>query len=202
MISWFSSLSLLLIGRFFINWFFVRFSSSSLPIIGFWGFSIATWPFETHKLPYRVWIFSVIFRFFSTISLIGLEGFSSGSHSSLQWCLHSANLTSEGRGNCNNMTLEAGVESFWSGSHMIIIIQNFSLVSLTSTTMPHLVGLSFGAMIPFHPTHFTTSTLPLNVYVVRRYFWLWELSIFCPRVKEWGLSFLEHHWMVWSWAIG
>lgn len=36
---------------------------------------------------------------------------------------------------CNNVIF--GVESFQSGSHVIITIQNFTLVSLTFTTTPH-----------------------------------------------------------------
>ena len=47
---------------------------------------------------------------------------------------------------CNNATL--GVESSQSGSHATTIIQNITLVSLTSTTTPHRVWLPFGASGP------------------------------------------------------
>ena len=54
---------------------------------------------------------------------------------------------------CNNVTL--GAESFQSRSHITAIIQNFTLVSLTSTVMPHPVKLPFGAAVPSHPTNLT-----------------------------------------------
>ena len=44
-------------------------------------------------------------------------------------------------------------ESSRSGSHMITIIQNFTLVSLTSSMTPHPIGLPFGAAVPFLPMH-------------------------------------------------
>ena len=92
-------------------------------------------------------MFSVVSRFSSPVSPIGLGGFSPGSHSSLQRLPRSTELASEEGGNCNNMTL--GAEGSRSGSHVTIIIQNFTLVSLTSTTTPHRVWLSFGASGPF-----------------------------------------------------
>ena len=59
--------------------------------------------------------------------------------------------------NCNNVTLEA--ESSQSRSHVTAIIQNFTLVSLTSTAMPDPIGLLFRAAVFFHPTHSTIYTL-------------------------------------------
>ena len=113
-------------------------------------------PFETHQLPYGARMFSVVSRFSSLVSLIGLGGFSPGSHFfSTIPC--STELAFEEGGNCNNVTL--GTESSQSGSHVTIIIQNFTLVSLTSTTIPHLVGLSFRATILSHSTHSTTYAL-------------------------------------------
>ena len=43
------------------------------------------------------------------------------------------------------MTL--GAESFWSGSHIIIIIQNFTLISMISSVTLQSVGLPFGAAV-------------------------------------------------------
>ena len=64
------------------------------------------------------------------------------------------------------MTL--GAESSWSGSYVTTIIQNFTLVSLTSTTMPHRVKLSFGAsgLLPDLRTRLllTLRIQPLTVY--------------------------------------
>ena len=39
-------------------------------------------------------------------------------------------------------------EKSWSGNHVTTIIQNFTLVSLTSSVTPHPAGLPFGATIP------------------------------------------------------
>ena len=62
--------------------------------------------------------------------------------------------------NCNNVTLDAGAESSRSESHVTTIIQNFTLVSLVSTTTPHLAGLPFGAMAFSHSTDSTTYSTP------------------------------------------
>ena len=51
------------------------------PITRLGGFSPATWSFETHQLPYGASIFSLVSRFFSSVSLIEFGGFSLGSHS-------------------------------------------------------------------------------------------------------------------------
>ena len=56
------------------------------------------------------------------------------------------------------MTLKA--ESSQSGSHVIIIIRNFTLVSLTFTIMSHPARLSFGAMSLSNLTHLTTYLTP------------------------------------------
>ena len=117
----------------------------SLPIIGLGGFSPMTWPFKTHKLPYGARIFSVVFRFSSLASLIRLEGFSPGPFFPLTIPRLTELMSKEGD-NYNNMTL--GMESFQSGSHVTTIIQNFTLVSLTSTVMPYSVKLPLGAAVP------------------------------------------------------
>ena len=49
-----------------------------------------------------------------------------------------------------------GVESSQSRSHITIIIQNFTLVSLTFIVMPHPVGLLLGAMVPSLFMHLTS----------------------------------------------
>ena len=117
----------------------------SLPIIGLRGFLPATWPFEIYQLPYGTTMFSVVSRSSSLVSLIRLEGFSPGSHF-LSTIPCSMELVSEERSNCNNVTLE--IESFRSGSHVTTIIQNFTLISLTSTIILHQVWLPFGASSP------------------------------------------------------
>ena len=61
---------------------------------------------------------------------------------------------------CSNVTPRAGAESSRSRSHVTTIIQNFTLVSLTSTAIPHPAGLPFGAMVFSHPTHLTTYSTP------------------------------------------
>ena len=68
------------VGRFFIDWSLVRFSSPVF-LIGLGGFSPATWPFETHQLFYGARMFSEVLRFSSSVSLIGLGGFSPSFHS-------------------------------------------------------------------------------------------------------------------------
>ena len=74
--------------------------------------------------------------------------------------LRSAELGSEERGNCNNVTLGAGAESSQSESHVTTIIQDFTLVSLTSTATPHLARLPFRAAVPSHSTHLSTYLTP------------------------------------------
>ena len=74
--------------------------------------------------------------------------------------LCSAEFVSKRGGNCNNMTLGAGVESSWSGSHITTIIQNFTLVSLASTAMPHPARLPFRATVFSYPTHSATYSTP------------------------------------------
>ena len=119
------------------------------------GFSPATWLFKTHQLPYKAKMFSMVSRFSSPVSPIGLGGFSLGSHFFLT-ILHSTELVSKERSNYNNVTLRT--ESSQTKSHIIIIIQNFTLVSLTSTMTPHPVKLPLGAAVSSLPTHLTPYT--------------------------------------------
>ena len=105
-------------------------------------------------------MFSVVFRFSSPVSLIRLESFLPGSHFSLM-IPRSAELTFKKRGNCNNVTF--GAESSQSGSYITTIIYNFTLINLTSTTTPHLVGLSFGASVLSHPINLTTYALNFSL---------------------------------------
>ena len=107
-----------------------------------------TWPFATHQLFYGARMFLVVFRFFSPVSLIRLRAFSLGSHFfSMIPC--STELVSKEGSNCNNMSFRAeSSQSSQSGSHVITIIQNFSLVSLTSSKTPQPVRLSFGTAVP------------------------------------------------------
>ena len=133
----------------------------SLPIIGLGGFLSAIWPFETYQLPYRAKIFSVVFWFSSSISFIGLEGFSPGLHFPLM-ISRLTELMSKERGNSNNVTF--GAESSQSGSHMTTIIQNFTLVSLTSIIMPHSVWLLFRASGPL--LNLRTQLLFLRIWLL------------------------------------
>ena len=55
------------------------------------------------------------------------------------------------------MTLRG--ESSQSGGHVTTIIQNFTLVSLTSSVTPYPVRLPLGAIVPFLPMHLSFYTL-------------------------------------------
>ena len=59
-----------------------------------------------------------------------------------------------------------------------------------------------GGMITSHSTHSTTYTWLLTVYVVGRYFRLWELSVLCPLAKEWGYHFSSITGWRGIWAVG
>ena len=161
MIFWFSS-PVSFIGWEVFHWLIpCPVFLPSLSIIEFGGFSSATWPFETHRLPYRARIFSVVSRFSSPVSLIGLGGFSLGPHfpSTIP---RSTELASKEKSNCNNVILRA--KSSQSGSHVTTIIQNFTLVSLTSTTTSHLVCLLFGVLGPL--LDLCTRLLPLRTQLL------------------------------------
>ena len=142
----------------------------SLPIIGLGGFLLVTWSFETHQLLYGARIFSMVPQFSSPVSLIGLRSFSPGSHFPLT-ILRFTELASEERGNCNNVTFGAeSSRSSRSGSYMKTSIQNFTLVSLTSTVTPHPVGLPFGTAVPSPPMHSYSYALvsPLRLCTSRK----------------------------------
>ena len=96
-------------------------------------------------------MFSVVFQFSFLVSRIGLGDFSPNSHSSFQQFPRSAEFVSEERGNYNHIIL--GAESHQNRSHLRAIIRNFTLVSLTSTIMPHLAGLLFRATVSSHFMH-------------------------------------------------
>ena len=80
----------------------------SFPIIGLEGFSIATWTFETHQLLYGARMFSMVSRFSSPVSFIGLGGFLLSSHLLLT-ISRSTELVSKERGNYNNVISERRV---------------------------------------------------------------------------------------------
>ena len=84
---------------------------------------------------------------------MGWEAFSSSSHFPLT-IPRSVELASKKGGNCNNVTPRE--EGSQCGSHVTTIIQNFTLVSMTSTITPHPVRLLLGATVSSHPTHLTT----------------------------------------------
>ena len=123
----------------------------SLPIIRLGGFTPATGPFETHQLPYGARIFSVVSRFSSPVSFIGLGGFSPGFHSRFPFKVpiqdshsrffskfsfnkipRSAELASKEGGNCNNVTF--GAKSSQSRNHVTTTNHEFTSTSLTSIT--------------------------------------------------------------------
>ena len=106
-------------------------------------------------------MFLVVFRFFSLVFFVGLKGFLPSSYFFLT-ILCSTKLAFKKRGNCNNVTF--GVKSSRSGSHVTTIIQNFTLVSLTSITMPHFIELPFGATILSHPMYLTTYILNFSPF--------------------------------------
>ena len=134
MILWFCS-SVLFIGwEVFYRLILCSVFLLSLPIIGLGGFSPVTGLFETYQLLYRARMFSVVSRFSSLVSLVGLGGFLPGSYFPLT-IPRSMELASKEKDNCNNVILR--MESFQSGSHVTIIIQNFTMVSLTFTTTPY-----------------------------------------------------------------
>ena len=137
----------------------------SFPIIGLGGFLLATWPFETHQLPYKARIFLVVLRFSILISLIGLGGFLPGSHSFLQQFPRSVELASKERGNCNNMTLGIGAKSSQSGSHVTTIIQDFTLVTFD----PHHNASPSRAPIWSHGSvsSYVLNHLYLNLYCLQ-----------------------------------
>ena len=64
----------------------------------------------------------MVFRFSFLVFFIRLGGFSLGFYSSLQRFSRLTELASKEGGNCNNVTLGAGAESFQSGNHIITII--------------------------------------------------------------------------------
>ena len=98
---------------------------------------------------------------------------------------------------CNNVTLGAGAESFWSRSHVTTIIQTLPWSNWPPPqrlTQPgfYLEPRFLLILRTWPPTRL------LTIYAVRRYFQLWELSVLRLLVEEMRLSFLERHWMAWS----
>ena len=94
------------------------------------------------------------------------------------------------------MTLRA--ESSQSECHVTKIIQNFTLVSLTFTTMPHRVWLPFGALDLFldqgTQLFFTLHTQPLTIYVTELAGHLCGMirsGIICRLYTCWGMR-LDH----------
>ena len=190
-----------------IFWFFSHISSSSFGSFslidhlsgfipqfstGLGGFSSATWLFKTYQLLYGARMFLVVSQFSSSVFFIRLGGFSPGSHSSLQWFPHSAELASKGGDNCNNVILRA--ESFQSKSHVIVIIWNFTLVSLTSITMLYSTGLPFEATVPSHFTHLTTYST-LHYLCSQKVFPVMETICVLSTFWKMRSLFLERYWM-------
>ena len=136
----------------------------SFLIIRLEGFSLVTWPFETHQLLYGVKIFSMISRFLFPVFFIGLRGFLSGSHFFFQWFSHLAELASKKRGNCNNVTLRARTKSFQNRNYVTTIISDFILVTLTSTITLHPVKLPLRTAFPSHPMYSTTYILNFSLF--------------------------------------
>ena len=130
-------------------------------LIGLRGFSLATRSFETHQLSYGARMFSIVSQFSSPVFLIGLEGFSPDSYLSfLSTILYLAELTSEERGNCNNVIF--GAESFQSRNHVTTINHDFISSSLTS-----IMALDSSSSTPHSRRYiYLWKGIPLNVYQV------------------------------------
>ena len=170
-ISVFPSLSLVQVGKFFHRQYLWSFDflpifsyrlggfSSIGPLSGFppqfpnglRSFLPTTWPFEIYQLSYKTRMFSVVSRFSSPVSLIGLRGFSPGFHLRflfkvlfeipLQQISHSAEIASEEGGNCNNVTF--GVEVMW---QLLTIASSHPVWLLSPSVSPYLrhwVGSTF-----------------------------------------------------------
>ena len=145
MIFRFFSLSPSLVRKFFRDWSLVLFSSSvSYWVKRFFTSNITIWNLSAFLLGQD--IHSGLLVFLSSL-LHHLGDFPLSSYSLFQQFPCSAEFPSEKRANCNNMT--PGAESSQSRSHMTAIIQNFTLVSLTSTITP------YPATVSCHPTHLT-----------------------------------------------
>ena len=86
-------------------------------------------------------MFSVAPQISSPVSLIGLRGFSPGSHFSLQRFLCSTELAFKERGNCNNVTFRA--ESSESGNHVTITITQFDFYHNASSSLAPIWNLGF-----------------------------------------------------------
>ena len=102
----------------------------------------------------------MISLFSSPVFLIGLGGFSPGSHFLLT-IPRLIKLVSKKRNNCNNVTFEA--KNFQSRSYMTTIIQNFTLISLTSTVTLQPVGLSLRAAVLSLPIYLTPYALDFSL---------------------------------------
>ena len=128
--------------------------------------------------------FYQFFGFLPQFSIIRLRGFLSSFHSSsLSKILCSAELAFEKENNCNNVIF--GVENYQSGSHIITIIQNFTLINLTSIITSHPVWLLFRVsgflqtmhLVSPHLTHLTPHCLchkisKVSIYESGKTFWL------------------------------
>ena len=112
--------------------------------------------------------------------------------------LCSIELASKKRGNCNNKTL--GAESSQSGSHMTTIIQNFTLVGLTSTITTYRVWLPFGALgllldlrtqplLILHTWPLIVNAIELAGYLCR----MFRSGIICKSSTCWDMR-LDHPW--------
>ena len=103
-------------------------------------------------------MFLVVSRFSSPASLIRLGGFSPSPHF-ISMIPRSTELASKERGNCNNVTSgeflrwKSRAESSQSRNHVTTIIQNFILVSLTSSVTLNPVKLPLRAAVPSLFTH-------------------------------------------------
>ena len=131
------------------------------------------------------------------VSLIGLGG-SSRSHSTI---LHLAELVSKKEGNCNNVTF--GAKSSQSRSDVITIIQDFILVTFTSTIIPNPVRLPLKVAVPSHPMYLTTyilnSSLPTKskgVFGCENYFCFVYLSKNKVIITQASLDSVEFERMV------
>ena len=136
-------------------------------------------------------MFSIVSRFFSPVFLIGLGSFLLGFYF-LSTIPRSTKLASKEGSNCNHVTFGAKAESFQSRSHVITIIQNFTLVSLAFIIIPYPVGLPFRAMVLSRLLHLITYLTP-HCLRSRKVFPAVETICTLPICRGIRLSFLEHH---------
>ena len=195
MIFRFFSLSPSSVGKFFINWSLVRFSSSDFPSLGWEVFHQQHDPLRLINfhtgLVYSQWSPGFPPQFLSS----GWEVFHQNFPSTIP-C--STELASKKEGNCNNVTF--GAESSQSGSHVTTIIQTSPWLVWLLAQRFIKSGSHLKLQLPFltYAPNFSSYALDFSsLYALEhlctkpeRYF-AW-VSADYPLVKIWGWIILKH----------